>query len=182
MKKINKKIKIVREQNLYHWVKNWKRVQENYFGKKYKIRRLQQIEDFVCLNNYKNVFHIEEVLLDLEIPTVDNIIDSDLILVTHQGYSRYPLEGIVEQCNRWLDHGDLYLCLNRHYLNINNSSIELDVSDNYQVAITQWLKNSLDDCVVVDLSRDYVDDGSYFTWACPDRHYYIKRINHEKIN
>lgn len=177
MKKINKTITVVKNQNLYNWVKNWKRIQENYWGGNYKIRRLQQIEDFVKLNNYKKVFHAEEVLLDLDIPLVDTLEQAELILVTHQGYSRYPLNGIIEQCNRWLDHGDLYLCLNRHYLNINNKPLDILVDDDYQVAITQWLNEKLDNCIVVDLSRYYVDDGNYFTWACPDRHYFIKRIS-----
>jgi hypothetical protein len=176
MKKIEKNINVVKGKNLYGWVKNWKKIQENYWNSNYKIRRLQQIEDFIKLNNYKKVYHVEEVRLDLEIPTVDTVEKADLILVTHQGYSRYPLDGIIEQCNRWLDFGDLYLCLNRQYLNINNQPVDILVDDNYQIAITQWLSNKLSNCVVVDISRDYIDDGSYFTWACPDRHYFIKRI------
>jgi len=177
MKHINKNIKIVKDKNLYQWTKNWKRIQENYWDGNYKIRRLQQIEDFVRLNNYTSVFHVEEVILDLNIPVVDVIEKADLALVTHQGYSRYPLDGIIEQCNRWLEHSDLYLCLNRHYLNIDNKPIDISVNDDYQIAITQWLSAKLDNCVVVDLSRDYVDDGGYFTWACPDRHYFIKKTN-----
>jgi len=176
MKTINRNIKSSDKKNLYGWAKNWKRVQEKYWGGNYKIRRLQQIEDFIKLNNYKKVYHVEEVLLDLDIPTVNTAEQADLILVTHQGYSRYPLDGIIEQCNRWLDFGDLYLCLNRHYLNIDNKPLDISVDDNYQVAITQWLSSKLANCVVVDLSRDYIDDGEYFTWACPDRHYFIKRI------
>ena len=176
MKNINKEIKIVDNQNLYTWVKSWKRIQENYYGNQYKIRRLQDIEDFVYLNNYKKVFHNEEVLLDLDIPAVTDISHADLVLVTHQGYSRYPLTGIIEQCAQWLNYADLYLCLNRHYLNIDSKSVDLDLDKDFLVAITQWLSANLSDCIVVDLSRNYLDDGNYFTWACPDRHYFIKRI------
>lgn len=167
-------INVVPEKNLYRWVKNYKRLQDSYWGGEYKLRRLQQIEDFVILNGYKNVYHIEEVLLDLEIPTVDNEKDADLILVTHQGYSRYPLNGIIEKILQWTKSTDLYLCLNRHYLNIDNQTVNLKLPDDYQQAITSWLKQSLPNHTVIDMSLNYIDIGNHFTWSCPDRHYYIK--------
>lgn len=170
-----KNIKVIEHNNLYKWTKNWKRIQERYWDNKYKLRRLQQIEDFIFLNNYKSVYHDEEVFLDLEIPTTKHLTDADLILVTHQGYSRFPLDGIIEQCNYWLDYADLYLCLNRHYLNIDNKNISLNLDSNFLISITQWLKYELFDATVVDLSNNYIDDGEYFTWVCPDRHYFIKR-------
>jgi len=170
-------ITVIETNNLYKWNKNWKRIQERFWNNEYKIRRLQQIEDFVFLNNYKKVFHDEEVFLDLDIPTTNTIDNADLILVTHQGYSRYPLDGIIEKIEYWLTYADLYLCLNRHYLNIDNNQTQENLDDNYLVAITQWLKNNLHTSVIVDLSRNYTDDGSYFTWVCPDRQYYIKKIS-----
>ena len=119
-----KNIEIVNSKNLYKWAKNFKRIQDRFYDGKYKLRRLQQIEDFVKLNGFCRVYHIEEVLLDLDIPTVDNITDSDLILVTHQGYGRYPLTGIIEQIQNWLNNcSHLYFCLNRHYINIDNQRL-----------------------------------------------------------
>lgn len=171
----NKNIEIVRSHDLYKWAKNYKRLQDRFYDNKYKIRRLQQIEDFVFLNDYKKVFHDEEVRLDLEIPTVATVEEADLILVTHQGYSRFPMTGIVEQCRAWLEKADLYLCLNSTYLNIDNQKINVELDDNYLKSITKYLKIKLDDCIVVDMSRNILEDGQYFTWSCPDRHYFITK-------
>lgn len=172
-----KQIEVVQTKNLYKWAKNFKRIQDRFYDKQYKLRRLQQIEDFIFLNGYTKVFHEEEVLLDLNIPHVEDKKTADLVLVTHQGYSRYPLSGIIEKIIDWTQSADLYLCLNRHYLNINNVSLEDNVPDDYQQAITFWLKKSLGEkFVVADLSRNYIDLGRHFTWSCPDRHYFIKHV------
>lgn len=170
-----KQPKVIKKDNLYKWNKNWKRIQTRYWGNEYKLRRIKQIEDFVKLNNYKKVFHIEEVFLDAELPLVGNIEDSDLILITHQGYSRIPMHGIVEQIHKWLAIcPNLYLCLNRHYLNIDNQKINMQFTGDYLVDITQYFREQLK-CNVIDLSSDYTDDGSYFTWVVPDRQYFISK-------
>ena len=175
----SKKLKVVEPFPLYKWAKNFKRIQDRVYDNQYKLRRIQQIEDFITLNNFKKVHHIEEVRIDLELsPNIytDNINDSDLILVTHQGYSRYPCIGIVEQIREWLKScPKLYICLNRHYLNIDNSKIDMDLPDDFLQAITFWLQKSLKDCVVIDMSRNYLDYGQNFTWSLPDRHYYIAK-------
>lgn len=174
-----KQIQVVAPFGLYKWAKNFKRIQDRFYQNKYKLRRIQQVEDFINLNGFKKIYHIEEVQLDLELDRTmftEDIKSSDLVLVTHQGYSRYPCVGIVEQIKKWLDDcPDLYLCLNRHYLNIDNQKIDLDLPVDYQQAITAWLKKSLDGCFVVDMSRNYIDYGQNFTWSLPDRHYYIGR-------
>jgi len=103
----NKKITIIKPTALYKWAKSFKRIQDRFYGNKFKLRRLQQIEDFITLNGYKKIHHIEEVHLDINIPTVefvDNIKQAELLLVTHQGYSRYPCTGIIEQINTWLNN------------------------------------------------------------------------------
>jgi hypothetical protein len=175
----NKKITIIKPTALYKWAKNFKRIQDKFYDNKYKLRRLQQIEDFITLNNYKQIHHIEEVHLDINIPNVEfvnNIKQAKLLLVTHQGYSRYPCTGIIEQINTWLnDCNNIYLCLNRHYLNINNKRIPLKLPNDYQQAITSWLKQSLPNNTVVDLSKNYTDYGLNFTWSVPDRHYFISK-------
>jgi len=177
MKKTTKQIEIVPSGNLYKWSKNFKRVQDRFFNNQYKLRRLQQIEDFIYLNNFNKIYHEYDVDLELEVSTVESKSDADLILITHQGYSRYPLSGIIDKINQWLeDCPSLYLCLNRHYLNIDNKKVDIDLPNDYLPAITSWLSQSLPNTTVIDISRNYVDNGKYFTWVCPDRHYYIKKI------
>jgi hypothetical protein len=164
---------------LYKWAKNFKRIQDRFYDNKCKLRRLQQIEDFIKLNDYKSVYHLEETILDMKVEGVNwvnSFEDADLVVVTHQGYSRLPLPGIINSIKKWMIHGDIYLCLNRHYLNIDNQKIDIELNDDYQVAITQWLKHELE-TTVIDLSRDYIDYGKNFTWSIPDRHYFIKGIS-----
>jgi hypothetical protein len=177
MKQTNKKIKVVPTTSLYKWAKNFKRVQDRFWKNQYKLRRIQQIEDFAILNGFDRVYLDNDVHFELAVPQVSSPELSNLIVITNQGYSRYPLSGIINQINRWLDQcPDLYLCLNRHYLNINNQKIDLDLPKEFLPAITSWLNQSLDNCIVTDLSRNYTDRGGHFTWVIPDRHYYIKRL------
>ena len=179
---MKKNIEVIASKNAYKWAKNFKRIQDRFYDGKYKLRRLQQIEDFVKLNGFTNVYHIEEVLLDLDITTVDDISTNDLILVTHQGYGRYPLTGIIEQIQNWLMYSNhLYFCINRHYINIDNQKLDYQVPDDFQQAITYWLQQELSNCVVVDMSRNYIDVGRHFTWSCPDRHFYIRKISARKL-
>ena len=173
-----KEIQVVEPFALYKWAKNFKRIQDRFYNNQYKLRRIQEIEDFIHLNNFSKVYHIQEVLLDFDISQdlfTNDINHSDLILVTHQGYSRYPCDGIIEQINKWLlACPRIYLCLNRHYINIDNQKICLDLPVDFQQSITSWLKQSLPDQIVVDLSKNYLDFGQNFTWSLPDRHYYIQ--------
>ena len=174
---VKKTVKFVEPFALYKWAKNFARIQNKFYANRYKLRRIQQIEDFINLNNFKKVHHIEEVRIDLELEKnlfTNDINVADLILVTHQGYSRYPCKGIVEKIQEWLTScPNLYLCLNRHYINIDNQTIDINLPDDFQTAITVWLQKSLPNCTVVDLSRNYIDYGLNFTWSLPDRHFYI---------
>ena len=171
-----KEIQVVQPFASYKWAKNFKRIQERFFDNKYKLRRIKQIEDFIKLNNFTKVFHDEEVILDLDYGIAQPVRDlnqCDLILVTHQGYSRYPLQGIIEQIHKWLSLCDnLYLCLNRHYINIDNQTVDLDLPKDFLPAITSWLQQSLS-YKVIDMSVDYLDKVEHFTWVVPDRHYFI---------
>ena len=75
-----------------------------------------------------------------------------------------------------LDRCPLYLCLNRCYVNIDDSYHDTTLDSNFTLAITQLLKKSLD-ADITDLSLNYVDYGNAFTWAVPDRHYFIRKCN-----
>lgn len=178
--KSGKEISIVGPRPLYKWARNFKRIQDRFYPEPVKLRRIKQIEDFITLNGYKKIFHIDEVILDLNITNdrfVNELTFADLILVTDQKFSRYPLSGIIEKiCDLTSSVPDAYICLNRHYLNIDNQRVDIDLPQDYQQAITAWLSSSLPDHVVIDMSRNYLDVGKSFTWSCPDRHYFIRRI------
>lgn len=164
--------------NLHRWHKNWPNMQKRYFKNTYQIRRERQIEDFVRLNGYEKV-KIEKdnyILSSLKDHTVERLEDADMVIITDQKFSRYPCKAIIENIKHRLDRCPaMYLCLNRYYINIDNSFHDSSLADNPNLAITQWLKKSLINHRIVDMSLDYDDDGGWFTWVIPDRHYFIER-------
>ena len=101
--------------------------------------------------------------------------ESDIVIVTSQTFSRYPVQTILRKIKEYLYFcPKLYLCLNSFYVNIDNSYQDKTLSDNPNKAITQWLQKSLD-AKVIDMSLDYKEDGRWFTWVIPDRHYFISK-------
>jgi hypothetical protein len=107
---------------------------------------------------------------------VNHPLGAELVIVTDQNFSRYPCLELINQIDKLLDDcPNLYLCLNRHYLNIDNTWHDATLDDNFQRAITQWLRRSLPNSTVVDMSFEWDDRGDYLSWSVPDRHYYITR-------
>jgi hypothetical protein len=103
--------------------------------------------------------------------------DADIVVITDQKFSRYPCTVLIEQIKNQLARcSQLYLCLNRHYVNIDNSYCDAALDQNFNLAISQWLKKQLPDYDIVDLSLDYLDCGTAFTWAIPDRHFFIRKL------
>jgi hypothetical protein len=169
---------IQESKNLYKWAKIFNRLQRNFFTEDIKLRREKQIEDFVFLNEFNKIkFVIDtDVLTSIKKYEVASSVESDLIIITDQKFSRYPCSVIIEKINWYLERCPcVYLCLNRHYINIDNSYHDFNLDANFNLAITQWLKKSLTHADIIDLSLDYLDCGHAFTWAIPDRHYFIKR-------
>lgn len=164
------------KRNLYKWAGIFHRLQKNFFEGEIKLRREKQIEDFVFLNEFNTVKLIidTDILHKLKPISVDD--NPDITIITDQKFSRYPCPEIIKKIDDILDKcPNLYLCLNRHYINIDNSYVDETLDDNFNLAITQWLKKSLPNATIVDMSLDYLDVGDYFTWAIPDRHYFITR-------
>ena len=144
------------------------------------MRREKQIEDFVFLNRYTNVKLITDTDVFDKIKNTNTIVETmsaaGIVIITDQKFSRYPCLEIIKKINNILEETkSLYLCLNKHYINIDNSYHDLSLDDNFNLAITQWLMKSLPHLNIVDLSLDLVDYGNYFTWAIPDRHYLITK-------
>jgi len=178
MKPIVDNIVVQESKNLYKWAKTFNRLQRNFFTEEPKLRREKQIEDFILLNEFKKIKFVRDtdVLDSVQNLAVLSSVESDLVVITDQKFSRYPCPIIIEKINWYLERCTcLYLCLNRHYINIDDSYHDFNLDSNFNLAITQWLKKSLGSADVLDLSIDYIDYGHAFTWAIPDRHYFIKR-------
>lgn len=176
-----KRIQVESPRGLYHWAKIFNRLQRNFFvDTPNKLRREKQIEDFIVLNGFKKVkFKIDTDLFGsfTGATKVEHSVDADIVVITDQKFSRYPCVAMIEQIQKQLEKcPNLYLCLNRHYINIDNSYHDSTLDSNFTIAITQWLKKNLPNAEVIDLSLDFVDYGKSFTWAVPDRHYYIKKL------
>lgn len=167
--------------NLYKWAKFWNKIQRSYFEEDFKLRREQQIEDFILLNGFDKVLFKTDtdVFLNFDsLRKVDSSQAADIVVITDQKFSRYPCPVILTKIKEQLSKcPHLYLCLNRHYINIDNSYRDTTLDNNFGIAITQWLQKGLPDLDVIDLSQNYVDCGQSFTWVIPDKHYYIKCKN-----
>lgn len=177
LRKNKKEFSVVPTRGLYKWARVFNRLQRNFFVEETQLRRERQIEDFVRLNDFKKVHLITDtdVLSSLKPLLCNNILDADIVVITDQKFSRLPCPAMIKKIDSLIQHvPSLYLCLNRHYVNIDNTYHDMSLSDNFNIAITQWLKQNLSHSVI-DLSLDYLDIGQSFTWAIPDRHYYISR-------
>ena len=173
---LNKTVTVVESKNLYKWARVWGQVQKNYYADPIYFRREKQIEDFIKLNEFQRVYLEKDTDILKNLNIVDSPAEADLIVITDQKFSRLPCTAMIEIINRMLDHcPNLYLCLNRHYINIDDTYHDTTLSEEFTLASTQWLKKSLT-ASVLDLSLDYLDRGDYFTWVIPDRMYYIKKI------
>lgn len=179
-KDLNKKIIIDPTRPLYKWSKGFRHIQQNFFNEDVKLRREKQIEDFIYLNEIKRVrLKIDTDILQ-NLPNVEIVKHSeqaDLVIITDQKFSRYPcpvlLEKIQEQIKKC---SNLYLCLNRRYINIDNSYHDDTLDGNFCLAVTQWLRKGLPGLEIIDMSLNVEDYGNQFTWAVPDRHYYIRNL------
>jgi len=168
--------KIIETKDLYFWHKNWNKVQQSFFDEPYKLARIHKIEQFVANNQFKKVNHIKDNYIDFNFDCVENMMEADLVLITDQKISRLSCEKIIKTIEVCLKKcSNVYLCLNRHYLNISGYPLNIELPDDYEEAIETWLKKSLQEHNVKNLSEKYVDDGCYFTWVIPDQHFHISK-------
>ena len=173
----NKSIEIIAPKNLYKWAKVWGKIQKNYYPYPVVLRREKQIEDFVYLNEFQKVYIEKDTDVLKNIESVRSPEQADIVIITDQKFSRLPCPIIIQQIIQLLERCPrLFLCLNRHYINIDGNYVDTTLSDHYPLAITQWLRKNLPWCRVIDHSLDYLDHGDWFTWVVPDRMYYIEKI------
>jgi hypothetical protein len=173
----NKRLVVDPSRFLYKWNKSYGSYQKKYFTEPIIFRREKAIEDFIKLNEFKKVkFDVETDILHDAKRDFGVECNQDLTVIASQKFSRYSCPVIIDKINQALNECPrMYLCLTRWYINIDNSYIDPTLDNNFLLAITQWIKKSLDDSYVIDLSLDHQEDGKNFTWVIPDRHYYIQR-------
>jgi hypothetical protein len=171
--KTSKQISLAANQNLYKWTASYGNLQRQYFQQDIQYRREKQIHDFVTLNEFQHPWLISDTYILKNLPLTDNFSDADIIIITDQKFSRYPCLEIINRIRDYVLQCPLYLCLNRTYINIDNTYQDQDLSENFNVAITQWLKKSMPELQILDLSLNYLESGQAFTWVIPDRHFYI---------
>ena len=166
---------ILDNNNLYKWHKHWDRLQKSFFKETYELYEKIKIEQFVSVNGFKNVFHLKDNYIDFNFQTVSNIKDADLVIITDQKFSRATCKKIIDNINDLLDQcPNLFLCLNRHYLNITGIEIDKSLPDDYEQAIQVWLEKELG-FPIKNYSEKFIDDGQYFTWVLPDQNFYIQK-------
>lgn len=170
-----KKSKVIIDNNLYKWYKHWDRLQRSFFTEPYELHEKVKIEKFVAVNTFKKVYHLKDNHIDFNFNTVSDINQADLVLITDQKFSRFTCKQIINEINGMLDKcPKMFLCLNRHYLNITGTEIDPNLPDDYENAIQVWLERSLD-MSIKNYSEKFIDDGQYFTWVIPDQKFYIEK-------
>ena len=163
---------------LYSWNRSYGSLQRKYFTEPVIYRRELAIESFIVLNEFKRVkFDIEtDILSDIK-NKMSTDSDHDLRVIACQQFSRLPCPIIIEKIKEYLEAcPNLYLCLTRWYINIDNTYHDQSLDDNFVLAITQWLKKKLPEYDVVDLNLNQQENGNFFTWVIPDRHYFIRKL------
>ena len=98
MKPIVDNIVVQESKNLYKWAKTFNRLQRNFFTEEPKLRREKQIEDFILLNEFKKIKFVRDtdVLDSVQNLAVLSSVESDLVVITDQKFSRYPCPIIIE--------------------------------------------------------------------------------------
>lgn len=176
---INQTVEVIKPFNLYKWNKKYFKLQSGFFVDEFKLVREKQIEDFVYLNGFNKVWIDNDTDVfknDFPAELVSSPSQADLMIVLNQNFSRRPCPAIIEQIQKLLEQcPNLYLGLNRHYINIDNSFIDTDLPADFEQAITHWLRKNLPTATVMDHSFRWDDRGTFLTWSLPDRQYYITR-------
>ena len=163
-------------QRVYNWHKNYKQVQLNFFGPDTGLRRERTINDFLAFNASEPVYIIKDnqTFTEVDFKVTDNYDQSQTVLITDQKFSRLPCPEIIRQLNQHLLYRDVLVCLNRTYINIDNSYHDDSLSADYQLAIHEWLIKNINGRVT-NLSNRYFENGSYFTWVIPDQIFWLRR-------
>jgi len=159
----------------------WNRIQLRYFGGDCKIRREKNLEDFIITNGIKKIHLIKDnSILDQFLYThgIERVepAQADAVIITNQQFSRLDVSVMLEKLNRLLSQCDLiYFCLNKYYLNANESELDSMLPEQYDAAIPRWLSKHIPNARIINLTNTFSEDGSWFTWVVPSSEILICR-------
>ena len=152
----------------------WFRAQFRYFAEDCKLGREKKIEDFILNNANRVHFFKDNPVFEKFLDTYSHINvvpleQAELLVITHQGFSRLDTSVITSNLTDLLKQvPKIYLCLNKHYINYNDASVlDKTLPDDYNQAITQWLQRELPEAIVNNISVNFDETGSDFTWVIP---------------
>ena len=137
-------------QKVYNWHKNYKQIQLGFFGNNVGMRREKHINDFLTLNAHGPVYIIKDnqTFTDVGFQVTSEYDSCRTILLTDQKFSRLPCQEIIHQLNKHLLYKNVLVCLNRTYINIDNSYHDQSLESDYQTAIGEWLSKEVNGNVV----------------------------------
>ena len=151
----------------------WGKIQLRYFKEDCKIRREKNLEDYILTNGIKKIHLIKDnnILDEFLVANRIELVDpefADLVIITSQQFSRLDVTVMIEKLNQLLAKcPTIYFCLNKYYLNANESVCDKELTENYDPAIVEWLLKNIPGSIIINLTETFVEDGSCFTWVVP---------------
>ena len=166
----------------HHWQHpNWNRIQLRWFGEPCISRREKNLQDFVITNGITHLHLIKDnhILDDfLQEQNIELVPPeaAEAVIITSQQFSRLDTSVMLDKLQRLLDQCPLiYFCMNKYYLNANESTKDESVPENYDAALVYWLRTHISGATIVNITSTFVEDGSWFTWVVPSSEILICR-------
>lgn len=167
-------MQVVFKPHPHHWQHpNWNRIQLRWFSEPCISRREKNLEDFIITNGLQSVHLIkdnnilDQFLDDNNVKQVPPHL-AEAVIITSQQFSRFDVAVMLDKLRDLLAQCSLiYFCMNKYYLNANESIQDQDLPENFDAALVCWLRKHLPGANIVNITSTFVEDGSWFTWVVP---------------
>lgn len=151
----------------------WNQIQLRWFGKGCISRREKNLQDFITTNGFRRVNIIKDNFILDDFLRQHNISEvpadqADAVIITSQQFSRFDVQVMLDKLRELIEQCPLiYFCMNKYYLNGNESVMDTELPDDYDAAIVHWLRKHLPNANITNLTSTFPEDGSWFTWVVP---------------
>ena len=158
--------------------KSWRDQQLAWLDEPVIIQQDKDLVDYIQHNNIKTAkIHGDDGYFSKYLTSVDNQLVDFIIWIENQHNQLFDFAQLVKRINHELQttlkpNGVLYLSINKFLCKPGCYSTEL--SDNYEDAITQYLKINVHANMIQSLN-DYQTVGNQFYWAHPLTRFYFKK-------